>query len=469
MYLKPLLLACGAIAGLTPSPAFADAKREAELEARIRALEAAVKELKAARETSAALPASSAVPMAAQDTGPGPASGVQRAATPGTATATTPAGAPAKVAEGFRVGATTIRINGFLKTSAIMSRYSSGDAAPNSFIRDFYLPQQIPVGGTREGNDFDAHAKQTRIWLTTVTPLGEHTVKGHLEFDFQTSPGTQGSERTTNGYNPGMRRAFITYNDRLLIGQDWTTFQNTAALPETTDFIGPTEGTVFVRQPQLRYTRNLSNRLALAVAAENPETASITGTSAVLVENDDDRVPDLIARLNYTAPLGEFSLAGLARQLSVDDGGASRKAFGYGVSLAGKISFGANRQHDIRLMMSGGEGIGRYIGLNFAPDAVLGLDGLETVRILAGFAALRLAFTEKLRSTLMASFQDVRYGEGQIPLTANESAHSFAANLFYSPVSSFDVGIEYRHGVRELLNGQEGKLDRIEAAAKYSF
>lgn len=36
-------------------------------------------------------------------------------------------------------------------------------------------------------------------------------------------------------------------------------------------------------------------------------------------------------------------------------------------------------------------------------------------------------------------------------------------------MKSLDLGIEYRHGVRQLLNGEEGKLDRVEAAAKYSF
>jgi len=470
MSLRSLLLASAFVGMVAPAPAHADPRREAELEARLKALEAAVGELRAELEAARAASAQSGAPVApaSQAAASGQGGTVQTAtATPSTATA--PAGAPAQSAEGFRVGASTIRINGFFKANAIVSRYSGGDVAPNTFLRDFYLPQQIPVGRVREGNDFDAHAKQTRIWLTTATPLGDHIVKGHLEFDFQTAPGTQGTERTTNGYNLAMRRAFISYDDKLLLGQEWTTFQNTAALPETTDFIGPTEGTVFVRQVQVRYTRKLSDRVLLALAAENPETASITSTSAALVENDDDRVPDLAARFAYTVPLGEFSLAGVARQLSVDNGGQGDKAFGYGLSLAGKVPFGPKRQHDIRFMLSGGNGIGRYIGLNFAPDAVLTAGGLETVGVLAGFAALRFAYSDQLRSTVMASFQEVDYPEVVIPLTSNESAYSFAGNLFYSPVKSLDLGIEYRHGVRRLLNGRDGEIDRVEAAARYSF
>lgn len=54
------------------------------------------------------------------------------------------------------------------------------------------------------------------------------------------------------------------------------------------------------------------------------------------------------------------------------------------------------------------------------------------------------------------------------PLT-NERAWSGGANLFWSPVKGFDLGIEYRHGERELLSGSKGQLDRLEMAAKYGF
>ncbi len=46
---------------------------------------------------------------------------------------------------------------------------------------------------------------------------------------------------------------------------------------------------------------------------------------------------------------------------------------------------------------------------------------------------------------------------------------SAAANLFYSPVKNIDLGIEVRHGERKLVNGADGKLDKVEVAAKYSF
>jgi len=51
----------------------------------------------------------------------------------------------------------------------------------------------------------------------------------------------------------------------------------------------------------------------------------------------------------------------------------------------------------------------------------------------------------------------------------NKQAWSGAVNLFYSPVRAIDLGVEYRHGSRELVNGQSGTIDRLEFAARYNF
>jgi hypothetical protein len=53
--------------------------------------------------------------------------------------------------------------------------------------------------------------------------------------------------------------------------------------------------------------------------------------------------------------------------------------------------------------------------------------------------------------------------------TFNKRAWSAAGNLFWTPIKNIDLGIEYRHGERRLVNGADGALDRIEFAAKYSF
>ena len=440
--------------------------REAELEARLLKLESAysamnneVLQLRAEQEATAAKAAAAA--DASAQTGQKVAALEAK---------------PTAPLEGFNVAGTTVKLNGYFKAVSSFTRYGDGDAANGSLIKDFYVPSQIPVGGTREGNDYTGTAKQSRFWLTTATPIGKHLLKGHLEFDFQTSPGTQGSQRTTNGYNLALRRGFVTF-DKLLVGQEWTNFQYVGALPESTDYVGPSEGTVFVRQQQIRYAFPLNKQATLTVSVENPETASITTASATLVENDDDRMPDITARLNYVAPFGELSFAALLRQLSaetvVSNVAYGDHATGWGVSAAGKLPFGPDKRHDLRFMATYGEGIGRYLGLNFAPDAVIVNNNtaqLETVESFAAFAALKLGWTKTVRSTFMASYQKANYPDGYVITgAANSKAWSAAGNLFWSPVKGFDLGVEYRHGERELVSGAQGQFDRLEMAAKYRF
>lgn len=454
MYIRNLrraVLAGTALGALGALPAQAQTGREAELETRLKSLEAAVAELRGELDRARAVRAAAAPVVA-------PVQPVAVAATPAPTPAKPDAGGP------------SVKISGFFKTYASVSQYSDGVLAATSNGHDFYNPGTIPVGGVSEGPSYRANVKQTRIALSASTPVSGHSLKGLLEIDFQSSPGA-GNQRMTNAYNPALRRGFITF-DNLLIGQEWSNFQYVAALPETTDYLGPSEGTVFARQAQLRYTRPLSRALTLSVAAENPAATTADEGSAAVVENDTDRLPDLTARLNLALGRSELSLAGLARDLTVDFGAQQDAAFGWGLSAAGKIALDARGHHDLRFMVSHGDGIGRYVGLNLAPDAVLVRTGglrLEPVALTAGFVALRLGWTDQLRSTFMGSAQWIDYPTALAIAGANRQVWSASANLFYSPVKQLDFGIEFRHGVRQLASGVTGRLDRAEFSAKYGF
>lgn len=381
--------------------------------------------------------------------------------------------APAKPADGMRSGAATIRIGGYIKLLAASTRYSEGEVASNSLGRDFYLPQAIPTGSGPASQVTDYTAKQSRFWVNLATDVAGHSLKGYLETDFQTAPGTQGSQRTTNGYNLALRRAYLQF-DKWTFGQDWTTFQYTGALPESTDYVGGAEGTVFVRQPLVRYSTPLSKALTLHVALENPESGTATVRAPALVENGDDKLPDLAARLAWSGTAGELSLAGLARQVRTRNAGLAAHAGGFGASAAGKLYLNTDKTGDVRFMATYGRNIGRYVGLNFAPDGVYdpAANRLASVNVFAALAAARLPLATNLRANLMGSYQSVSYADNLAPTsiaTFNKRAWSVAGNLFWSPVKNLDLGIEARHGYRELVNGADGAVNRLEFAAKYGF
>ena len=459
------------------APQTALAKPGASVEARLDRLEAEVGNLRG--EVSATRAENEQLKQRAADAEARAAAAEARAADADKRLATleakpAPAPAPAAApADGFKSGSTTLKIGGYFKLLASSTRYSDGEVATNSLGRDFYLPQTIPTGGAPASRVTDFTAKQSRFWLNLDTAVAGHSLKGYLEFDFQVSPGTQGSQRTTNGYNLGLRRAYMQV-DKWTFGQDWSTFQYTGALPESTDYVGGAEGTVFVRQPLIRYSAALGKGTTLHMSVENPESGTATLGSPTLNENGDDHLPDFAVRLAWAGKRGELSLGGLARQVRVENAGISAQTGGFGVSLGGKLFFNEAKTGDARIMVTYGHNIGRYVGLNFAPDAVYvpATNSLESVNTFAVIGAMRVPVAPGVRINLMGSYQNVDYDDSLAPAniaTFNKKAWSGAANLFYSPVKNVDLGVEYRHGERDLVNGANGTTDRFDVVAKYSF
>ncbi len=448
---KHFLLGGAAAIALLAVPGLASAQSAdpAALEARIAQLEATLNALKAEVDASRAQQASAQRDIIRIDQA--------------VAAAPAPAAPPAPT-DGFRIGNNTVKYGGFVKADYSLSQYSGGDPANGDAQREFYLPGTVPVGGADEGEATDFNARQTRFWLTTDGLIGGRKIGTRIEFDFQVLPGT-GDQRTTSPATPALRRAYITV-DKWLFGQEWTNFQVLSVLPETADYVGPTEGTTFNRQAQIRYT---SGPFSLSV--ENPETTVTAFNTVTRIVADDNTVPDITARYAYVRPWGEVQVAGIVRQLAYETTGTNAiddSTLGYGISVAAKIKVG--EKDDLRVMLTGGEGIGRYVGLNFANDAILDASGnLEAIPLVAGFAAYRHYWGPQWRSSLIYSFQDVDNDRSVSALATNKSAYSIRGNLVYSPVTALDLGAELSLGERELENGVSGDVTRLTFFAKYGF
>lgn len=450
MITKSLMAGAAAVA-LMATPSLASAQDQAALEARIAQLEAQLNALKSevvAARTQQAAQQQDIIRLETRPAAPAP---IQQAA------------APAAPGEGFRIGDHTVKFGGFVKVDAYATRYSGGDPVNGDALREFHIPGSIPIGGADEDTATDFNARQTRFWLTTDGMVGGHKIGTRMEMDFQTLPGA-GDQRTTSPANPALRRAFITI-DNWLIGQEWTNFQNTAVLPESADFIGAAEGTVFARQVQVRYTRG-----PFSVSVENPETTVTPFGGGARIIADDNSIPDFTARYAVSRPWGDFQFAGLLRQLKYQNPATNidSTATGWGLSASTKIKVGA--KDDLRLMVTGGEGIGRYVGLNFSNDAVLNGSGdLDAIGVVAGFAAYRHVWAPGWRSSLIWSAQKVDNDLAFTGLAANRSAQSFHANLIWSPVTAFDVGAELMFADREIETGASGDMTRLILFAKYGF
>ena len=258
---------------------------------------------------------------------------------------------------------TKFTYSGYIKLDAIASNYSDGGLPSGNLNRDFYIPALIPVSGNDEGTQLDLHIRQSRLRLMTETPTGDgEKITGAFEIDFLVTPG--GNDRISNSYVPRIRHAYIKYGS-WTIGQTWSTFQDVGILPETLDFVGVADGTIFDRQPMVRYTTG-----AWEFALENPETTVTPNGGGGRILADDNYIPDAVVRYTHKDDWGYVKVAGMVRQLAYDDGVAvDATEVSYGINLSSKVKF--SNGDDVRVSFTTGVGFGRYFGLNIANAAVI--------------------------------------------------------------------------------------------------
>lgn len=358
------------------------------------------------------------------------------------------------------------KFGGFVKVTGSVSDYSDGEIPKGSLGRDIYVPGTIPVAANSSledrTTDTNIQAKETRINFASNHLLDNGAkVKTYIEMDFLGS--MQGNERVSNSYSPRLRHAFFTY-DNWLFGQTWSTFQNVGALPESADFLAAPEGIIFQRQAQVRYTAG-----PFQFSIENPETTVTDyGTGARLI-NDNDSLPDFVARYNLKGDWGHFSAAALARELSYEDGSRNidDSTNALGISLTGKFNIGKD---DIRWNLNSGSGMGRYAGLNTANGAVIDDNGnLEAIDLTSASIAYRHLWNDQWRSNLILSAMDIDNDADLTGLAVTKSVQSAQLNLLYSPTKAMTVGAGILAAEREIESGENGDMTRLILTAKYGF
>ena len=307
--------------------------------------------------------------------------------------------APAIAAYELEVGdGHKIAFGGYMKADL---RYVDGKVA----YQDYWLGN-APSGTPTDTQKLGFNVRETRFNFKYT----HNDVSGFLEFDLY---GGGGNEVVSNSTNPRLRHAFIKYHN-FLVGQTWSTFMNTAALPETLDFAGPTVAEVFIRQQQIRYSIN-----GFDFAIENPETNGDgdNGTSSSGVglsgsnADAEESTPDLVAKYTFKGDWGHVSAAALLRK--VDQGEAGIEDTATALSVAGKVMLGKD---DLRFQVNLGEP-GRYVGPALTADIVTDSNGQVVVEETTAFAiAYRHLWHDALRSTIF-------YGSAETDVLKRERTH----------------------------------------------
>lgn len=403
---------------------------------------------------------------------PPPAGSANHFAADAAAATATPAGKPA-VTVGDAKGTykipgtdTSIGIGGFVKMDTLFSNVSAGRDELGDQLLIF---SQIPVGRQVHGEHSQTtfHAKESRLWFKSSTPSAWGEVNTYVEIDFY-------GDAATYTYTPRLRHAYGSLG-QFLAGQTWTTFLNSAVLPDHLDPNGAAGSIAPVRQPLLRWSQpfNLADTaMEWQAALESPRSRLRTDPLAdtdVFNAPNADRSPDLVARLNANPGWGTLSLAALGRQIRSTDplSGREQTAWGGAVSLAGKIdTVGTD---NVRFTLNYGNALGRYAALNTFEDAAMNDAGeIQLVDTYGGMLSYQHFWSKTWRSSLTYGFVQADQ-PAYVGGLMTRQAQSVHANLLWSPLLQTVFGAEYTYGTRTVVDGREGDLHRIQFSARYNF
>lgn len=337
-----------------------------------------------------------------------------------------------------------VKISGFVDFDTHMTETTNGEIGNDSIARDFYIPSVTPTGAADDNESWDMTAQASRLRLSAK----QGDVTGFFEVDFF---GSQANERVSNSTSPRMRRAFIKTGN-LLIGQEWTTFQNLSAIPASASFLAASDAQVFVRQQQIRYTNG-----AFQVALENPGHSRIDGTAAGNT-HDKSTTPDIVLRYNYKGDFGNVSVSALTGEFSDGTNDADRSGF----NIAGKVNAGAG---DVRFSYVSGEGLGRYVGLHSNIEAYTENSALTAVETNGHVLALRYPLAGGNISIGNSTLTTDNPGGAA---TTEETTSSFVAYM-WNPKPKLTYGVEHLTATKTLQSGTEGELTRTTFSAKYAF
>ena len=361
-----------------------------------------------------------------------------------------------------------LEFGGFIKINAALAEKGVNgiDDASGTYNADLLFADD------NKGTRFGLNAKETRIHATFIrrdTPIGP--IKAYVEGNFGAESNADGNSVEAYGTSTTrfvLRHAYVETGN-LLIGQTVSTFIDPKSFLDILDY-GGNSATTYARQPQLRYTATFGD-VSLRLAVENP--TSNLGDYDV---TDDQRMPDFVVRIDYDPDWGHFSVAGILRELRIDNGAFEAHKLTGGVIVTANGEIIKDRLELVAQYLRGG--IGHYGAFSaFADGIVLEDDTGETfidpLNIQGVTVSATFRITDKLRSTFAASWaESLDPGHNQQSFDtghAIENVKPFHANIFYDLTDYFMLGLEYKKLIGELDDDTKLDVDRLQLSMIYSF
>jgi hypothetical protein len=131
------------------------------------------------------------------------------------------------------------------------------------------------------------------------------------------------------------------------------------AFPNILDFWGP-NSMVFSRQPQIRYSSNISKKSRLIFTVEKSSSDFAVPKNYLSASYDEiTELPDFTASYTYSDGFGYIKSAVIIRKLGYETATTKDTTLGWGLNISGNISL--TPDDSVQFQLAHGQGIGRYI------------------------------------------------------------------------------------------------------------
>jgi len=361
---------------------------------------------------------------------------------------------------------------GFLKSVPLFGsdwRFSFGGYAKVDLLHDFagtgdkmqFTLDTIPVDGDPPpGSYSNLQAAETRINFEVRDTGGSETSRFFVEFDFFDPT-----------LSPRLRHAYFEYGN-LLAGQTWTTLTELRQLPFLLDFAAG-DSLYGGRTQQIRWQATATESLSWAVALENFDDENL------LIPDDvqgtaRSNFPSLVGRTTYDFGGSVVTVGASLGQNRWDGGGSAGDATSlfWSAMIGGRVYVDTEREDFVGFGASYSEGTpDTIISLAEAgtPRAVLRPNGeLENVPAWNVQLGFHKAWSPQWSSNFSLAYAELDPVPG-LPGDSLRIGSAFHGNVIRDLGTRMKVGLEYMHGIREVIDGGDGTANRVQFSLIYYF
>lgn len=354
---------------------------------------------------------------------------------------------------------TRIKIGGFLELDVIHDNHAI--RSKGQFIADTIPTRNSTTQDGTEGQTSFSVAP-SRLYVETRTPIHSRRLKTYLSIDMF-------DNELEVDAQPRLRQAYVELSDvlfggDLLIGQAWSTTTDLESIPDMLDFRG-VDSLYGQLQPQLRWSKYLSDGVRFMLAAETPDNHLIEGADSLT------RMPDTVLALTWDSHVFNFMSSLLVKDLraSVNNGPAV-SAVGVGASFSGKVRMPyGDYPDDFMFSVTYGSGIGSHFQ-NPKPDAVYDpvSASLEIINLYGVTLGYRHSWNADTSSTVVYCCIEIYNHDAQAPESIQGTEYT-GANLVWNMNTHWLIGIEGIWGKRSDKDDTKSTVFRSQFTSRVSF